>query len=185
MSRVQAGWVRVAVALAAVYGLMPLVLRIEGPLRLVAGAGVTLAAAAAIRPLRPSPDLGLPQRVRGWLLDLLVPAVGLAGVLALEAAGFSSGRTVLPWHLDLFLVVLPEELLFRRGLQAWLERRVPGPLAVVGSTTAFTGVHAYTYAGQPEVLPLIAGGGLVFGLLYWWRGRLWPGVAVHFLLNRL
>ncbi len=110
---------------------------------------------------------------------------------ALVIGGVAGGLLVAPvWHVPpltaasaswLLLAVVVEEVAFRGVLFAILRRLGGLPLAVVGSTAAFTLAHIGR-AGWPS-LALVALAGLFLGLLRAMRDDLWaPGIA-HFLMD--
>ncbi len=105
---------------------------------------------------------------------------GVAGVLLVAPV----------WHVPsltaasaswLFVAVVVEEVAFRGVLFAIL-RRVGGlPLAILGSTAAFTMAHVGS-APWPA-LALVALAGLFLGLLRAMRGDLWASGIAHFLMD--
>ena len=78
------------------------------------------------------------------------------------------------------LAPLVEELVFRGLLFGWLAGRWGGGLAFVLSSLAFAAAHVEP-AHAILVLPL----GLVFGLLRWRTGSLWPSLVAHMANNGL
>ncbi len=78
------------------------------------------------------------------------------------------------------LAPLVEELIFRGLLFGWLAGRWGGGLAFVLSSLAFAAAHVEP-AHAILVLPL----GLMFGLLRWRTGSLWPSLVAHMANNGL
>jgi len=78
------------------------------------------------------------------------------------------------------LAPLVEELVFRGLLFGWLAGRWSGGLAFVVSSLAFAAAHVEP-AHAILVLPL----GLMFGLLRWRTGSLWPSLVAHMANNGL
>jgi len=78
------------------------------------------------------------------------------------------------------LAPLAEELVFRGLLYGWLAGRWGAGVAVIVSSIAFAAAHV-ELAHVVLVLPL----GLVFGLLRWRTGSLWPSLAAHVANNGL
>ena len=78
------------------------------------------------------------------------------------------------------LAPLVEELVFRGLLYGWLEGRWGSGIAFIGSSLAFAAAHV-ELAHVILVLPL----GLVFGLLRWRTGSLWPSLVAHMANNGL
>jgi membrane protease YdiL (CAAX protease family) len=74
-----------------------------------------------------------------------------------------------------------EETLFRGGLQNFLTRGTKNPLlAIIIVSLIFSSVHV-SYFGFLSRFFL----GIVLGYLYYYSGRLWPGILAHFLNNAL
>ena len=109
------------------------------------------------------PQLGLGTS-RIWLR--LIGGLALAAVLLLPAAVRSSAVPVLPLSLAAAAVAVSvgEEIAFRGALFAALEELGGPPLAVVGTTLAWTAAHALSH--PPEFLATVAAAGLLLGL---WR----------------
>lgn len=76
------------------------------------------------------------------------------------------------------LAPLVEELVFRGLLYGWIESRWGAGLAFVVSSLAFAAAHIEP-AHALLVLPL----GLMFGLLRWRTGSLWPSLVAHMANN--
>src|SRR5207249_2248042 len=96
----------------------------------------------------------------------LVGGIALAAVLLLPAAARVSAVPILPGALAIAAVVVSigEEVAFRGALFAALEDVGGAPVAVVGSTLAWTAAHALSHPA--EFLPAVAAAGL---LLAMWR----------------
>lgn len=87
-----------------------------------------------------------------------------------------------------FAGVLEEELVFRGVLQGDLQSRLP-PLPAIGLTlAAFLAIHVPGWlilaipVGPIQVLTVVLVG-LICGVLRYWSGSLWPGVAAHWANN--
>ena len=91
----------------------------------------------------------------------------LAVVLLLPAAARSSVAPILPAFLAVPAVVVSigEEIAFRGALYAALEDLGGAPVAIVGSTTLWTGAHALSH--PPEFLFAVAAAGLLLGMWRW------------------
>ncbi len=113
----------------------------------------------------------------GWPLDRLglgtsklgfrlLGGLALAAVLLLPAAARAMAVPLLPGGLAAaaIAVSIGEEIAFRGALFAALEDIGGAPLAVIGSTLAWTAAHALSHPA--EFLPAVAGAGL---LLAMWR----------------
>ncbi|MFP1823632.1 CPBP family intramembrane glutamic endopeptidase [Lonsdalea quercina] len=118
------------------------------------------------------------------LLMLTVPALLL---LAVVLGGL---RFELHWPswlgqfvlANLFFVSLAEEALFRGYLQRRLTQ-FSGPLPALIVTATLFGL-AHFQAGS--LMMIFAGlAGLIYGVAWWWSGRLWVSTAFHFALNLL
>jgi membrane protease YdiL (CAAX protease family) len=141
----------------------------------------------------------------GWTLEngwrelalgagLFIPFTFSAGLVgsALESAGFSSPSTPLPVFLKaagpgemllaallVVVVAVAEETIFRGYLLLRLRAVTAGPvLAVVISAIVFSIGHGYE--GSAGVLT-VGYMGLVFAVVYLWRGSLIAPVVMHFL----
>jgi membrane protease YdiL (CAAX protease family) len=78
------------------------------------------------------------------------------------------------------LAPLVEELVFRGLLYGWLASRWGGGIGFLVSSLAFAAAHVEP-AHAILVLPL----GLMFGLLRWRTGSLWPSLVAHMANNGL
>ena len=96
----------------------------------------------------------------------LVGGIALAAVLLVPAVARVSAVPILPGALAIAAVVVSigEEVAFRGALFAALEDVGGAPIAVVGSTLAWTAAHALSHPA--EFLPAVAAAGL---LLAMWR----------------
>jgi membrane protease YdiL (CAAX protease family) len=132
-----------ATTAAVVFGAVALVLTVAGssPARL--GLGTS--------------RLGL--RVLGGL--------ALAAVLLLPAAVRADSAPILPASLALaaITVSVAQELAFRGALYAALEEAGGAPLAIIGSTVAWTAAHALSH--PPAFLWAVAAAGLLLALWRW------------------
>jgi len=104
-----------------------------------------------------TPRLGL--RVLGGL--------ALAAVLLLPAAVRADSAPILPASLALaaITVSVAQELAFRGALYAALDEAGGAPLAIVGSTVAWTAAHALSH--PPAFLGAVAAAGLLLALWRW------------------
>jgi membrane protease YdiL (CAAX protease family) len=111
----------------------------------------------------PAEKLGL-GRARFGLRVL--GGLALAVVLILPAAAREGAVPILPGALAAAAVAVSvgEELAFRGALFAALDEVGGGPLAVVGTTAAWTAAHALSH--PPAFLAAVAASGLLLGL---WR----------------
>jgi membrane protease YdiL (CAAX protease family) len=128
------------------------------PAMLLGGGGLVLAAWGW-----PAERLGLGTSRLGLRL---VGGLALAAVLLLPAAARVSAVPILPGALAIaaIAVSIGEEVAFRGALFAALEDVGGAPLAVIGSTLAWTAAHALSHPA--EFLPAVAAAGL---LLAMWR----------------
>ena len=128
------------------------------PALLLGGAGLFLAAWGW-----PAERLGLGRSKLGLRL---LGGFALAVVLLLPTAARASVVPVLPGGLAVaaIAVSIGEEVAFRGALFAALEDIGGAPLAVIGSTLAWTAAHALSHPA--EFLPSVAAAGL---LLAMWR----------------
>ena len=125
--------------------------------------------------------------VAGWLLLLglhdaphhgrawggTVAAVGVLLLVLVLALAQESGMVayapklpawLLPWlFANFFLTAMPEEALFRHGLQRWLENRVEPLPALIGASVLFGAAHV---AGGWGWVGLASLAGLGYGLVY-------------------
>jgi membrane protease YdiL (CAAX protease family) len=127
---------------------------------LIAG-GLALCLLAAGR----SPaELGL-----GWdrLPARVVGGVALGAILLLPALVRWGGGPHLPWDLAAAAVAVSvgEEVAFRGALYSALDAAAGPPLAIVGSTAAWTAAHALSH--PPAFLVAVAAAGLLLGVWRW------------------
>ena len=96
----------------------------------------------------------------------LLGGVAIAAVLLLPAAVRAGAAPMFPVSLAAAAVVVSvgEEIAFRGALFAALEQVGGAPLAVIGTTLAWTAAHALSH--PPEFLGAVAAAGLLLGL---WR----------------
>jgi len=113
---------------------------------------------------RPADQLGLGTSRLGFRV---LGGLALAAVLLLPTAARSSAAPILPASLALAAVAVSigEELAFRGALYAALEEAGGAPLAVVGSTVAWTVAHALSH--PPAFLGAVAAAGLLLALWRW------------------
>ncbi|WP_287880356.1 CPBP family intramembrane glutamic endopeptidase [Aquitalea sp.] len=112
-----------------------------------------------------------PHRGRAW--GGTVAAVGLLLLMLVLALAQESGLIayapklpawILPWlFANFFLTALPEEALFRHGLQRWLENRIEPLPALIGASLLFGAAHV---AGGWGWVGLATLAGLGYGLVY-------------------
>jgi membrane protease YdiL (CAAX protease family) len=97
----------------------------------------------------------------------ILGGLALAIVLLVPAAARASAAPILPASLALAAVAVSvgEELAFRGALYAALEEIGGAPLAVGGSTVAWTAAHALSH--PPAFLGAVAAAGLLLGLWRW------------------
>ncbi|MEA2656358.1 MAG: Type prenyl endopeptidase Rce1-like [Chloroflexota bacterium] len=96
----------------------------------------------------------------------ILGGLALAAVLLLPAA-VRAGAPILPASLALAAVTISiaQELAFRGALYAALDQAGGAPLAVVGSTVAWTAAHAFSH--PPAFLGAVAAAGLLLALWRW------------------
>jgi membrane protease YdiL (CAAX protease family) len=97
----------------------------------------------------------------------ILGGLALAAVLLLPAAARASAAPILPASLALAAVAVSvgEELAFRGALYAALEEAGGAPLAVIGSTVAWTAAHALSH--PPAFLGAVAAAGLLLAVWRW------------------
>jgi membrane protease YdiL (CAAX protease family) len=129
------------------------------PALLLGGAALALAAAGW-----PSSSLGLGTSRMGLRI---LGGLALAAVLLLPAAARAGGVPILPASLTLAAVAVSigEELAFRGALYAALDELGGAPLAILGSTAAWTVAHALSH--PPAFLFAVAAAGLLLALWRW------------------
>ncbi|MDQ6721299.1 MAG: CPBP family intramembrane metalloprotease [Candidatus Dormibacteraeota bacterium] len=116
--------------------------------------------------------------VIGWPADRLglgtsklglriLGGLALAAVLLLPAAVRADAAPILPASLALAAVTVSvaQELAFRGALYAALDEAGGAPLAIVGSTLAWTAAHALSH--PPAFLGAVAAAGLLLALWRW------------------
>jgi membrane protease YdiL (CAAX protease family) len=97
----------------------------------------------------------------------IIGGLALAAVLLLPAAVRASGVPILPAALALPAIVVSvgQEIAFRGALFAALDEVGGAPLAIAGSTIAWTLAHALSH--PPEFLGAVAMAGLLLALWRW------------------
>jgi membrane protease YdiL (CAAX protease family) len=112
----------------------------------------------------PAERLGIGKSRFAWRI---VGGLALAAVLLLPAAVRANSVPILPAALALpaILVSIGEEVAFRGALFAALEEAGGAPLAIIGSTVAWTLAHALSH--PPEFLGAVAMAGLMLALWRW------------------
>ena len=112
----------------------------------------------------PAPRLGLGTSRLGLRI---LGGLALAVVLLLPAAVRASAAPIIPASLALVAVVISvaQELAFRGVLYAALDEVGGAPLAIVGSTVAWTAAHALSH--PPAFLGAVAAAGLLLALWRW------------------
>ena len=128
------------------------------PALVIGGAGLALAAWGW-----PVDRLGLGTSKLGFRI---VGGFALAAVLLLPAAARATAAPMVPGGLAAAAIAVSvgEEIAFRGALFAALEDAGGAPLAVIGSTLAWTAAHALSHPA--EFLPAVTAAGL---LLAMWR----------------
>jgi membrane protease YdiL (CAAX protease family) len=112
----------------------------------------------------PAERLGLGKSRLGLRV---VGGLALAAVLLLPAAVRASAVPILPAALAMPAIVVSvgQEVAFRGALYAALDEVGGAPLAIFGSTVAWTLVHALSH--PPEFLGAVAMAGLLLALWRW------------------
>ena len=102
---------------------------------------------------------------RLWLR--ILGGMALAAVLLLPAAARANAAPILPASLALIAVTISvaQELAFRGALYAALDEAGGAPLAIIGSTVAWTAAHALSH--PPVFLGAVAAAGLLLALWRW------------------
>jgi membrane protease YdiL (CAAX protease family) len=97
----------------------------------------------------------------------ILGGLALAAVLLLPAAVRADAAPILPASLALAAVTISvaQELAFRGALYAALNEVGGAPLAIVGSTVAWTAAHALSH--PPAFLGAVAAAGLLLALWRW------------------
>jgi membrane protease YdiL (CAAX protease family) len=97
----------------------------------------------------------------------IIGGLALAAVLLLPAAVRADSAPILPAVLALpaIAVSMGQEVAFRGALYAALDEVGGAPLAIVGSTVAWTLAHAFSH--PPEFLAAVAMAGLLLALWRW------------------
>jgi membrane protease YdiL (CAAX protease family) len=97
----------------------------------------------------------------------VIGGLALGAVLLLPAAARSGAVPMLPAGLAMAAVAVSigEELAFRGALYAALEEVGGAPVAIVGSTIAWTAAHALSH--PPAFLGAVAAAGLLLALWRW------------------
>jgi len=121
-----------------------------------------------------------------WGLDHVVEALwnhGPAGTY--NDLPDHRGATVVAAAIT-FVVCAPilEELFFRGGIQAWLARRLPWPLAMLIATAFFMAVHSQgPHAYNSVQLVSVFSTGLLYASLFQVTGSVLPGIVAHMSWN--
>ena len=97
----------------------------------------------------------------------ILGGLALAAVLLLPAAVRADAAPILPASLVVAAVTISiaQELAFRGALYAALDQAGGAPLAIVGSTVAWTAAHAFSH--PPTFLGAVAAAGLLLALWRW------------------
>jgi membrane protease YdiL (CAAX protease family) len=97
----------------------------------------------------------------------ILGGLALAAVLLLPAAVRANAAPILPASLALAAVAISitQELAFRGALYAALDEAGGAPLAIIGSTVAWTAAHALSH--PPAFLGAVAAAGLLLALWRW------------------
>jgi membrane protease YdiL (CAAX protease family) len=97
----------------------------------------------------------------------ILGGMAIAAVLLLPAAARANAAPILPASLALAAVTISiaQELAFRGALYAALDEAGGAPLAVAGSTVAWTAAHALSH--PPAFLGAVAAAGLLLALWRW------------------
>jgi membrane protease YdiL (CAAX protease family) len=112
----------------------------------------------------PAPKLGLGTSRFGLRI---LGGLALAAVLLLPAAVRASEAPIIPASFALLAVIISvaQELAFRGVLYAALNDAGGAPLAIIGSTVAWTAAHALSH--PPAFLGAVAAAGLLLALWRW------------------
>ena len=131
-----------------------------------ATAAIVLGAAALLLTVVGSPPARLGLGTSRLGLRLL-GGLALAAVLLLPAAVRADSAPILPASLAFAAITVSvvQELAFRGALYAALDEAGGAPLAIVGSTVAWTAAHAFSH--PPEFLGAVAAAGLLLALWRW------------------
>lgn len=112
----------------------------------------------------PAPKLGLGTSRLGLRI---IGGFALAAVLLLPAAVRASEAPIIPASFAVLAVIISvaQEVAFRGVLFAALDEAGGAPLAIVGSTVAWTAAHALSH--PPAFLWAVAAAGLLLALWRW------------------
>jgi membrane protease YdiL (CAAX protease family) len=112
----------------------------------------------------PTAQLGLGTSRLGLRI---LGGLALGAVLLLPAAVRANSAPILPASLALAAVTISiaQELAFRGALYAALDEAGGAPLAIIGSTVAWTAAHALSH--PPAFLGAVAAAGLLLALWRW------------------
>jgi membrane protease YdiL (CAAX protease family) len=112
----------------------------------------------------PAPNLGLGASRLGLRI---LGGFALAAVLLLPAAVRASEAPIIPASFAVLAVIISvaQEVAFRGVLYAALDEAGGAPLAIVGSTVAWTAAHALSH--PPAFLWAVAAAGLLLALWRW------------------
>ncbi|MGV3345981.1 CPBP family intramembrane glutamic endopeptidase [Enterobacteriaceae bacterium LUAb1] len=130
--------------------------------------------------------LAIPQRsVQVWRWLLLAAAVPALLLVAVILGGLRIEPHLPSWLpqfilINLFFVSLAEEALFRGGLQQQLQKIAGGWGGLLIASLLFGLVHL---AGGVLLVVFATLSGVIYGLAWWWSGRLWVATLFHFALN--
>ena len=152
-----------------------------------------LAVVVAVVPLGTAAPSALGFRAVGWqalvLGTLATTALSVAvSQLGIEPKGVKQAMDIARDPAAFLIVLgllaglapLVEELVFRGLLYGWIESRWGSGLAVVVSSLAFAAAHV-----EPAHVLLVLPLGILFGLLRWRTGSLWPSLVAHVANNGL
>ncbi|HEY1162350.1 MAG TPA: CPBP family intramembrane glutamic endopeptidase [Candidatus Dormibacteraeota bacterium] len=112
----------------------------------------------------PAPKLGLGTSRFGLRI---LGGLALAAVLLLPAAVRASEAPIIPASFAFVAVIISvaQEIAFRGVLYAALDEAGGAPLAIIGSTVAWTAAHALSH--PPAFLAAVAAAGLLLALWRW------------------
>lgn len=124
----------------------------------------------------------VPSTSQRWILVCLFAALpALAWGLGLVAPEFSLPEWLWLFVLNnLFLTCVAEEALFRGYIQRLLIQRFSAPVGIVVASLLFGFAH---FSGGPLFILLATLAGVLYGLCYYWSGRLLWAVLIHFAFN--
>ncbi|MEX2538559.1 MAG: CPBP family intramembrane glutamic endopeptidase [Actinomycetota bacterium] len=121
--------------------------------------------------------IGLTLIAMFWAQIPGLKSLAAAGSASSYEAGTISGGLLLFELLGRYpMQVVAEEVFFRGYMQPRLTVAAP----VLGGVL-FALYHLQQWQTIPSLIPL----GIALGLLRWWLGSIWPGVAFHYLGNAM